>query len=160
MSGSLLAFFHFRLYLFYPFSAPSMLKWKEVLENFFPLFPLFFEGFLNHLPKRGRTCLLCCRQTLRCREKECVLCYIVMNVLVLETNTLKTRIQTSTPHRYTCSSQWFLRRTSLKIATHRHSHSKTGGSHALVLICEVRMLHPQVVYEIAFSAGLNDLQVD
>ena len=64
----------------------------------------------------------------------------VTNVLVLETNALKARVQTSAPHTaphsYTCSYQRFSSRTYLEIAAHRHSPSKTGGSHALVLTCE------------------------
>ena len=61
---------------------------------------------------------------------------LVTNVLVLETNALKARVQTSAPHRYTCSYQQFSIRTSLEIATHRHSPSKMGCSHTLALTCE------------------------
>ena len=86
---------------------------------------------------------------------------IVTNILVLETNALKARVQTSAPHSYTRSSQQFSSRTCLEIATHRPSPSKSGGSYALVLACElVRYTHAQVIYTIVFSAGLNGLQVD
>ena len=61
---------------------------------------------------------------------------LVTNVLVLEMNALKLRVQTSAPHSYACSYQRFSSRTSLEIATHRQSPSKMGGSHALVLTCE------------------------
>ena len=64
---------------------------------------------------------------------------LVTNATVLETNALKTRVQTSIPQSYTRSYQRLSNRTSLEIATHRYySPSKTGagGSHALVLTCE------------------------
>ena len=61
---------------------------------------------------------------------------LVTNILALETNALKVRVRASAPHSYTYSYQQFSSRTSLGIATHRHSPSKTGGSHALVLTCK------------------------
>ena len=64
---------------------------------------------------------------------------LVTNVLVLETNALKKRVQTSSPltHRYTCSYQRLSNKTSLEIATHRCSPLKTGGSyHAVALTYE------------------------
>ena len=60
----------------------------------------------------------------------------VTKVLVLETNALKTHVQTSAQHSYICSYQQFSRRASLEFATHRDSPSKTGSSHALMLTCE------------------------
>ena len=61
---------------------------------------------------------------------------IVTIILVLETNTLKVCVQTSTPHSYTCSYQPFSSRAYLEIATHRHSPLKTDGSPALILTRE------------------------
>ena len=100
MSCSLFAFFHLCL-VSVLLSAPLILRWNEVLENLFPEFLFFFEGFLKHLLNRWRKRLLCCRQTLL-RGGKNAFC-IVANVLVLETNVLKARAQTSAPHSYTCS---------------------------------------------------------
>ena len=96
-------------------------------------------------------------------EKKCVLRYsakrillyysvIVTNVLALETNALKAPVKTSAPHSYTCSYQRFSSRTCHEIATHRHSPSKTGGSHAPVLTCEYATPTSYSIYAIAFSA--------
>ena len=80
------------------------------------------------------------------------------NVLVLEMNTLKEYVETSTPHNYTCRYHQFSSRASLEIITHRQSPLKTAV--ATLSYSPVSTLHPQVIYAIAFSAGLNDLQVD
>ena len=65
--GSLLVFFHLvpcfcTFFRFIPY-------WNEVLQKLFsPSFFFSFEGFLNHLPSKRRTCLLCCRWTLWAME--------------------------------------------------------------------------------------------
>ena len=63
---------------------------------------------------------------------------LVTKVLVLEMNTLKVLVQISVQHSYTCNYMYqrFSRRTSLENVTHRHSPSKTGNSHGLILTCE------------------------
>ena len=133
MSGSLLAFFHLCL-VFVLFSAQSILKWNEVLEKLFSLVSTFFRVFLNTVQIDDKKCVL------RYSAKRILLYYsvIVTNVLALETNALKAPVKTSTPHRYTCSYmyQLFSSRACHETATHRHSPSKTGGSHAPVLTCE------------------------
>ena len=60
---------------------------------------------------------------------------LLTNALVPETNSSKTRFQTSPAHRLSYSYQRLSNRTYLEmIASHRYSPSKTGGSyHALVL---------------------------
>ena len=85
---------------------------------------------------------------------------LVTSALVLVMNALKTHVQTSAPRSYTCSYQPLSNGTSLKIATHRYSPSKTGGSyHALVLTREYA-IPTSYMYAIAFLAGLNGLQID
>ena len=66
---------------------------------------------------------------------------LVTNVLVLETMWRRTRWKRAfklLPHTATHVARYqrFWSRTFLKIATHRHSPSKTGGSHAFVLTCD------------------------
>ena len=77
--------------------------------------------------------------TLALGERMCFV--LVMNVLVLETSTLKASVQTSSPRSYTCSymNQQFSSWTSFQIATHRHSPPKNGSSHTLVPTCEYAM---------------------
>ena len=62
------------------------------------------------------------------------------------------------PHSYTCNYQQFSSRVSLKIVTHRHSPSKTGGSHSLILTCEYAA-PTSYIYAIAFPAGLNGFKL-
>ena len=50
-----------------------------------------------------------------------------------ENNALKAHVQTSALQIYTCSYQQFSSTAFLEIGTHRHSPSKAGGNHALVL---------------------------
>ena len=69
---------------------------------------------------------------------------------MLETYALKARVETSSTDSYTFRYKQFSSRTSVELATHRHSPSKTGGS----------TLHPQGIYAIVFSAGLNGVEVD
>ena len=86
----------------------------------------------------------------------------VTNALVLEMKTLKVCVQTSAQHSCTCtcSYQRFSSRASFKITTPRHLPSKTGGR-ASLSYSPASSLHPQIIYAIAFSAGLglNGLQV-
>ena len=87
---------------------------------------------------------------------------LVTNVLVLETNTLKARVQTSAQHSYTCSysvpaifKQNFSRNCYILTGTHLRKRVVATLSYS-----PASTLHPQVIYTIAFSAGLNSLQVD
>ena len=80
-----------------------------------------------------------------------------MNVLALETNALKARVQTSAPHSSTCSYKRFSSRTCHEIATHRHSLSKTGGSHAPVLTCEYATPTFKLTKLIANRKTINEL---
>ena len=66
----------------------------------------------------------------------------VNGLLVLEMNSLKARVQTSAPHSYLLTDT-HLRKWA--VATLSYSPKSTP--------------HPQVIYTIALSAGLNGLQV-
>ena len=46
------------------------------------------------------------------------------------------------------------------IETYRYLPPKTGGSYNTLVYSPMSKLHPQVIYAIVFSAGLNGLQVD
>ena len=101
---------------------------------------LFIELQTNTLMLEEKTCF-----TLK-RKTHSFSYTIVTNVLALEmnalkvnalkVNTLKASIPACAQHSYTCSYQQLSGRDSLEIVTHRHSPSKTGGSHAFVLTCE------------------------
>ena len=83
---------------------------------------------------------------------------------MLDTIALKMHVQTSPAHTHTHTHRaaWlvtFKQNLSQVIATHRFSPSKMGSSyHTLVL--DYKDATPQVICAIAFSAGLNGLQVD
>ena len=85
-----------------------------------------------------------------------------MNTLVLEMNALKMHFRTSATHiqlhvatsecQTDLGSRWLLF-TSTDLWNEQY--------HALILTSEYTLhVHPQVIYAIAFSAGLNGLQVD
>ena len=64
------------------------------------------------------------------------------------------------PHTHTASYQRLSNKTYLKvIATHRYTPSKMEVAITLSY-SPPSTLYPQVIYAIAFSAGLNGLQVD
>ena len=116
MSGSLLGLLHFCLVSIL-LKAPCFLKWNEVLENLFPYFPFFFEGFLKHLPDKWTTHLLCCRRTFCRGEKECIL--RLWRTFHGDENGESPR---SIFHpSYTCTYQQLPSRTSPEISAHRHS---------------------------------------
>ena len=68
---------------------------------------------------------------------------IVTNVLLLELNMLRARSNFH-PASYTCSYKQFSSMTSLEIATHGHSPSKTGGSHTHTHL-RVRYTHNSIL---------------
>ena len=79
----------------------------------------------------------------------------VTKVLVLETNALKEPVQTSAPHSYACSNfQAELLSKLLLIGTHLRKRAASMLSYL-----PASSLHPQVIYSVAFSAGLNGFQV-
>ena len=121
--GSLLEYCHlwliYLLFLLHPY-----LKWSY-RECYF-LVPFFFMGFLNHLPNRRWMDLLYYRRTLWGGQETRFT--LTMKALVLETTMLKMCVQTSAPHSYTCSYQPLSNRTSLSIATHRYTPSKSDNS--------------------------------
>ena len=79
---------------------------------------------------------------------------LVMNALVLETNALKMLAHTSAPHNQQLSNRTFT------IATHRYSPSKTGGRYHTLVVTSKHATPTSDIYAIAFSVGLNGLQVD
>ena len=91
---------------FRPFSAPSILKWNEVLESF-SLVSVLFEGFLAtfRIADERVSCAADEHFGVGRKNTFCAIAQnafssytIAMNVLVLETNALN-----STPHSYTYS---------------------------------------------------------
>ena len=84
---------------------------------------------------------------------------LVPNVLVLDTNTLKVRVQTSTPHSYTCGYQRFSSRKHLLKLLLTGTRLRKWAV-AMLSYSSVSTLYPQVIYTIVFSAELNNLQVD
>ena len=83
---------------------------------------------------------------------------IVTIVLVLEMNALKACVQTSPPHTAThvVTSGFQEDIISKLLLTGTHLHKRAV---ATLLYSPASTLHPQVIYAIAFSAGLNGLQV-
>ena len=95
---------------------------------------------------------------------------LVMNALVLEKNVFKVRVQTLTPphahahtHLHTCmysvatsDFQTELLSKLLLIGTHLQKWAVA----IMLLYSPPSTLHPQVIYTITFSTGLNSLQVD
>ena len=161
MSGSLLVFFHPCL-VSVLFSAPSILSEIKFQRNFFPQFRSFHR-FLRP-PSKQMTKVFTVQQmnTLAQKEKcifrysaKCILSPIVMNALVLETDALKTGVQSSAHTAIHVATSNFQTELFLKIATYRHSPSKKRYSYS-----PASTRHTQVMYAIAFSAGLNCLQVD
>ena len=84
---------------------------------------------------------------------------IRMNVLVLETNALKSRVEPSSPHSYKCRYERFSTRTSVEIAILTGTHLRKRAVATLSYSPE-STLHPRVIYAIAFSARLNGVYVD
>ena len=156
MSGSLLAFFHLCL-ISVLFSGASFFRsilsfcqvhpyWNEVFQKLFRWFLFFFRSFLNHLPNKRRMCLLCWRQTLfalvanagdKCIENA----HSYFNPVQLH---ITSDVQT----------ELFFR--LLFTDTHLRKRAVT----ITLLYSPPCMLYPHVIYAIAFSAGLNGLQVD
>ena len=148
LSGSLLAFFHLCLVSIL-FSAPSILKWNEVSEKPFSLVSVPFRGFSTPPFNRWHKHMLYCRR--KKERKKNAFCAIAQNTFFFLFysdecyNAGDKRVESVHsnfhPHNYTCSYQQFSSRSSLAIATHRHSPSKTGGSQTLVLTQRVRYTH-------------------
>ena len=84
------------------FQVHPYLKWS-LQKHFLPKLFFFWGGFLNLLPNRRPTLLLCSRWRLLALETNSF--DAGSNTLVLETVTLKTRIRTSATHAqlHTCS---------------------------------------------------------
>ena len=90
--------------------------------------------------------LQCCRRALRRGEGKCALRYSAKRILCPKyyidkrisagDEDVESGVQTSAQHSYTCSYQGFSTSVSLEIATHKHSPSKPGRGHLLVLACE------------------------
>ena len=70
---------------------------------------------------------------------------IVTNVLVLETNMLKARVQTSVPHCYTCSYTSNFQAELLSNLLHTGTHLRKQVV-AKILYSPERTLHPQVIH--------------
>ena len=128
---------------FCTFSRPFLTEMK--FTETFLQFLFFWRGFFSQLPNRTQ---LCWRRTLLVLGRTCFA--LEMSSLVLETNALKTCVQTSATHSATA------------VAT---SHFQTELKTTVVskLSCSPpSTLHPQVtLYKctIVLSAGLNGLQV-
>ena len=89
---------------------------------------------------------------------------IVTIVLVLETNALKTSIQTSAPHNYTIdvATSKFQEELILKLlltGIHLQKWAVAPLSYSPLSYSPASRLHPKVIYTTAFSAGLNGLHV-
>ena len=85
------------------------------------------------------------------------------NALVLETNALKTSVQTSAKHTQLAISNFQTNLSRDDCYTHKYSPPKTGGiaMHALVLSSEyATYTSTSYTYSVAFPTGLNGLQVD
>ena len=126
--------------LFLPCFCPffrSILNWNEVLQKVFPSFLFFFGGFLNHLPNRRRTRLLCWRWTLFARGMNAFCSsderFSAGDECVENARSNLSPLPLHT-HSYICSYQRLSNRNSFEITTHRCSRSKASGRyHAFVL---------------------------
>ena len=130
MFGSLLAFFHPCLASIL-FSAPSSLKWNEILEKLFTSFCSFWGVFKATFQRDDERVCCAADEHFGTRRKN-VFCASDERFSVLDERVESTHSNFS----YTCCYQQFLSRTSLEIATHRHAPSKTGGRHVFILTCE------------------------
>ena len=140
MQGSLLAFF-------YPclvsalFSGPSLLEMKFCRNSFSPIVSVLFGGFLNQPPNKRWTCF--------CARDEHFWCWrwayftLEMNTLVLETNVLKTRVQTSVTHTKLATSNFqtnLMLRWLLLIGTHFRKQA-VSRSRSHLRVCYTHKLY-------------------
>ena len=150
-----IVFLHFFISAMFLSFFGSILNWSEYSQKLFSCC-CSFGGFLNHLPNRSRTRLMCWRRSLFVLGQRCFA--LLTNALVLEMNVLKTGIQTSAPFTHSplthtatyVATNDFQTENFLKIANCRYSPSKTGGSyHAQVPISEyatpIRYIHDSVL---------------
>ena len=126
-------------------------------KNLFPQFPFFFGGFLNHLPDRRRTRLLCWKWTplwgmsVFCASDEHFSAgyECVKNT---RSNFIPTQLHITSDFQTELLSRMLLTCT----CTHRWKQAVAF----MLMYLSLSKLHPQVIYTIATSAGLNSLQVD
>ena len=140
--------------LFLYFSGPSLLEMKSCRN--FSLVSVLSGGFLNQLSNRRQTRLLCWRQTLLAMGT---------NMFGARAECVQNTRSTSVTHTHIASYQRLPNRLYVEMmASHRYSSPKTGGfilSYSLLSTLHSQVTHTHThTHTIAFSAGLNGLQVD
>ena len=129
----------------YIFSGPSLLEIK-FCSNIFPQFLFFFREFLNHLPDKRQTHLLCCTSDEHV-ENVCSNFNHTQTHAHTHTHKQLPAIFKQYFSRDDCYSQVLTSENGWQLSHAYHTHFQVCYTHKLM-------------YAIVFSAGLKGLQVD
>ena len=122
------------------FSVPSLNEMK-FYKHSFPSFCYFLRGFVNQLPNRRWTHLLCWRQTLLAMETN-ALCTGDKHFSARDERVVNVHSNFSNTH--AAGYQWLPNRPYVQIiATHKYSPPKTNGF--MLSYSHLSTLHPQVI---------------